>query len=165
MKSKSDNSSIEKNISNLLDDSNDEKMILCSQAIENMDHTCNNVKGNILSMVGINPLKEHTCRKNEDLPPHCNLVTNNNISSLAMKNEYLSDNDDYLFSAINLTEIEEKISSSKTTILTQPIKQPQTNNNSTLENKSSMYLNNEIYCYIFINFNNQIDFVLFSIDD
>lgn len=192
MKSKNENNltTVNNNISNLLNDSTDDNfMIMCSQAVEKTISTETNcdmqnsskstVKGNTLSIAGISPLKEattinnnnyntiyqHTAKKfkpiecsyknNENLQSHTvtkddlnnehSLFGNiNNNSSLPMRNDFIFDDDDDLFSAIDLSEIDKQITSNVTNTISNTqdfIKQQQNKNNSNsaqLENRSSM---------------------------
>jgi len=157
MKSKNDSNptnSADNNLNSLLNDSSNELMILCSQAIEkNIADTninsINTTKDNYFSIIGISPLKytnnsinnnlcQHTTEKfihvkdesNENVQLQCDI--NNSSDDLAT--------DDYLFSTIDLTEIEQQISSSiDKTISVSPTKKCNKVENKVAIHKNSVF--------------------------
>jgi len=165
LKSKNDSESIPssssvENINSLLNDSSDELMILCSQAIEKkiaIDanyNTMNTAEDNSLSILGISPLPNtnntvnsnmyhHTTtnfkhiedKPNENIQFQCDtngsLVSENNTN--ITKDDLASE--DYLFSTIDLAAIEQQIFSN----VEKPIPVSTTQICNKLENKSGMF--------------------------
>lgn len=166
LKSKNDSNSIPSsssvdNINSLLNDSSDELMILCSQAVEKKIandanlNTMNTPKDNSLSIMGISPLPNTNITVNSNLYHHTTThfkhtenKPNENVqfqcdtngSSVSKNNTNIIKDDlaseDYLFSTIDLAAIEQQIFSN----VEKPIPVSMTQICNQLENKTGMFV-------------------------